>query len=609
MNPPERFAVSTAGMAQLHAGRPIWQLLKELIANAWDEGASCTVAVSGDWRPFAGGPPRPPTPSSADSRPGRWQYTVIAKRQPGTMLPGQPRAVPLPCSPEGPFATVHEALLAIGVPQAEIDAHKYWHRHDRLPQWLADAIEKKAVDAAERERATRPWDVKRGLAVWTVEDNGPGFSDIADAWTIWGWTPKRGQPDVRGRFNLGEKEIISIAKWAKVDTVGTRVDFPEDGGRVIQHGNGRKRGTVITVALEMTEDEVAETLEVLRRFLTPKGLTYTVDGEDVPYREPAHELRRRLPTVIQDSPEEPVRNTSRVADVRVIEPRRTALSYLYEMGIPVQPIDCTHDVDVGQKIPLPPNRDTVRDTYLQDIYSAVLTVTGAELSDDLASEVWVQAAVEDPDTPDEVVKDVMEKKLGPKAVLWSSDLMANERAETAGYGVVRAQSLSPVERERYAGVGLQRASVAFGVDVEEKAVDPDERMENVGLYAHWLAAHLLHVQLRVSFYRSETHVQAEYADGLLRFNVARIADDWWDGPPAERHTELILHEIAHHGEKEHAHRGGYVHNLAKLAAKATHLAKERGEWWGQTLVRISTEACPQCGRSRGDFHRDEECLE
>ena len=566
----ERFAVSTAGMAQLHAGRPVWQLLKELIANAWDEGANCRVAVTGNWAKAG------PMESSTESRPGRWQYTVTAKRQPGGSV--------VKCSPEGPFATVHEALLVVGVSQEDIDGHKYWHRHDRLPQWAANAILKTSVDAAERERATRPWDEESGLAVWTVEDDGPGFSDIADAWTIWGWTPKRGRPEVRGRFNLGEKEIISIAKWATVETAGITVEFPEEGtyssGRVI-HNKGRTRGTLITVALEMTEDEVAETLEVLRRFLTPKGLMYTVDGENVPYREPAHELRRRLPTVIQDSPEEPVRSTSRVADVRVIAPRPdTALRYLYEMGIPVQPIDCTHDVDIGQKIPLPPNRDTVRDTYLQDVYSVVLEVTAGELPDTRASEGWVQAAVEDDATPDEVVRTVMHKKLGRNAVLWSRDLMANERAEQAGYGVVRAQSLSPTERERYAGVGLQHASEAFGEDAEEEVLVPDARMELVGLYAHWLAAHLLQVQLRVGFYSSTAQVNADYADGLLRFNVARIADDWWDGPPTERHTELILHELAHHDEKEHAHRGGYVHNLARLAAKATHLAMNHsGQFW------------------------------
>jgi len=43
----------------------------------------------------------------------------------------------------GPFHTVHAALLAHGVSQAEIDAHKWWHRWDRLPKKYQDAIEKR----------------------------------------------------------------------------------------------------------------------------------------------------------------------------------------------------------------------------------------------------------------------------------------------------------------------------------------------------------------------------------------------------------------------------------------------------------------------------------
>jgi hypothetical protein len=43
------------------------------------------------------------------------------------------------------FDTVHGALQALGVTQAEIDQHKYWHRHDRLPKVHADAIRKERV--------------------------------------------------------------------------------------------------------------------------------------------------------------------------------------------------------------------------------------------------------------------------------------------------------------------------------------------------------------------------------------------------------------------------------------------------------------------------------
>ena len=40
-----RFEISTEGMRLLHEGRPLWQLVKELVANSWDEGANCRVTI------------------------------------------------------------------------------------------------------------------------------------------------------------------------------------------------------------------------------------------------------------------------------------------------------------------------------------------------------------------------------------------------------------------------------------------------------------------------------------------------------------------------------------------------------------------------------------
>ena len=42
-----RFEVSTEGMALLHDGRPLWALVKELVANAWDEPSvtKCDVTI------------------------------------------------------------------------------------------------------------------------------------------------------------------------------------------------------------------------------------------------------------------------------------------------------------------------------------------------------------------------------------------------------------------------------------------------------------------------------------------------------------------------------------------------------------------------------------
>ena len=70
-----------------------------------------------------------------------------------------------------------------------------------------------------------------GTTVIAVEDDGPGFAEISHAWTLMADTPKRANPTKRGRFNLGEKEIISVAVSAKIETAGTTVTFPAKGGR------------------------------------------------------------------------------------------------------------------------------------------------------------------------------------------------------------------------------------------------------------------------------------------------------------------------------------------------------------------------------------------
>ena len=42
MNGRERFTVSHEGMREQNAGRPPWELVKELIQNCWDEAPEAT---------------------------------------------------------------------------------------------------------------------------------------------------------------------------------------------------------------------------------------------------------------------------------------------------------------------------------------------------------------------------------------------------------------------------------------------------------------------------------------------------------------------------------------------------------------------------------------
>ena len=159
-----------------------------------------------------------------------------------------------------------------------------------------------------------------------VEDDGKGFRRIEDAYTLLGPTEKRSDPTKRGRFNLGEKELVSIAIEAKVTTVGRTVEFPPEGGRRLR-SNGRERGTRISALMPWDARQRAALVEELRTF-RPARCALFVNGTEIPRRLPLAVRRAKLPTVIQDSPGEPLRRSTRTTDIDILAPHRRA-------GVPV----------------------------------------------------------------------------------------------------------------------------------------------------------------------------------------------------------------------------------------------------------------------------------
>jgi hypothetical protein len=214
--------------------------------------------------------------------------------------------------------------------------------------------------------------------------------------------------------------------------------------------------------------------------------------------------------------------------------------------------------------------------------------------------------VEDKATPDKTVAMVMVAKLGERAVLWSSDTQANEMAHDAGMDIIHPRTLSKRERERFTGLDaalspLVSAIVGFGHKTDEgeiEIIDPDYEgvtsdMQNVAEYAKWLSKELLGFECNVRFVKMKAVVDnriAQYGGGTLDFVPERLGDKWFEMylstrrgvMPKQHQTELILHELAHEGMSKTPHTGEYVHRIAELGAKATHIAMQ-GEWWSKEV--------------------------
>jgi hypothetical protein len=478
-----RFEVCSDGMRALHGGRPLWQLIKELVANSWDEEITqCEVII--------------------DHSPRRIQISVA--------------------------------------------------------------------------------------------DDGPGFADITDAYTLMAHTPKRSKPTVRGRFNIGEKELLSIAIEGEVETAGWTVLFPAGGGRR-KRRNQRKTGTIVRADVRGAEALMQPTLTALKGFLTPPGVTYTVNGQKVLPRRSIATVNATLPTILASGPGEPLRTTSRKTTLNIYNPLN-GQGHLYEMGITVQPIDMPYDVDVCQKVPLPPNRDVVSTAYLKDIYAETLNAVAEDLRESDASESWVKAAVEDDRTDDDTVSVVKDLRYGDRSVLWSSDLEANERAYEAGMDIIHPKTLSSIERNRYRDAGLVSSTDQFGGPDGNAPMpeftDVTPEMEEVADYAHWLARHLLGKDIQVEFVKAKSiaglgKALAFYGNGALNFNVHWLGTgnktnydgvSWWHNAPQPHQTELIIHELSHDAPTTRSHSGGFTEAVSSLSTKAIHLAL-KGEWW------------------------------
>ncbi len=447
----------------------------------------------------------------------------------------------------------------------------------RKPWQLAKELVSNAWDETTTTCEVELKSISPHKAKLVVRDDGAGFTNIDDAWTLMGHTPKRLNPTVRGRFNIGEKEILSVADEATIRTAGKIIRFPKNGGRLVRVDKHPFEGTEFICTLPWGPRQVGYTVEKLGQLLVPQGMRYQVNGQVFIWREPEHIIEAILETVLQDAYDKPMRTTRRRTAVELIPAEK---GRLYEMGIPIQAIECPYLVNIMQKVPMPPNRDVVRDSYLQDVYATVLNATAPEIVD--SSATWVRAAVEDKDAEPEAVKEVMRNRYGENVALWSSDPHANEKALRAGFELVHARTLSLGERQAFANVGLAHSSTIFPTSVATPEDIPKDKwtqgMADIAGYSRRLAKELLGIDIYVSFYSNMRIGGAgNYGNGHFSFNIAKLGYKWFDSIRPDV-TGFILHELSH--QEADGHQFNFYNSLEKLSGKAVHLALEHPEVFG-----------------------------
>ena len=408
----------------------------------------------------------------------------------------------------------------------------------------------------------------RNPAIITVEDDGSGFNDLKDAYTLFAPTKKRVDPSVRGRFNLGEKEFASIAKTMVIESTKGGVRF--ENGERSRINKKRAVGTKVTVEVNWSQADVAEIIGMLNLFIPPKDKRLEVNGREIQSPVLIGSVEERLKTTILNdgSMSNTVRKTN--VDVYGLKPDQEK-GYLYELGIPIQPIECPYNVDVQQKVPMSPNRESVNDSYLMAIYGIVLNIVRDEIDVTNASEAWVHTGMEDDSVNQETVKKIMVERHGNKAVLWSSDTLANERAKEAGYEIVHPRTMSQEEREKFRDAGMEASSAKFGLEGKVPEIIDESKwtpgMKSLAEYTDYVSKLVYEEPIEVEYYKDAKIIfVASYSIGKISYNLAHISKDKLEPPFNEYMTGLILHELAHREGDGHYDKA-YIHELQRIAGK------------------------------------------
>lgn len=424
--------------------------------------------------------------------------------------------------------------------------------------------------------------------VWiSVEDDNPeGFADLSHAYTLFAESNKKDDAEKRGRFNMGEKLVLSLAKEAFIETTKGLIEF-DSSGRV-EKKSRRPRGSIVGLKVPMKRSEMREMIEAARRLIPPHGIRTKINGEEISGRIPLKVFEVTLPTLISDS-EGVLRRTDRKTTIRVSEPAAGETAMIYEMGIPVVETGDRYHVDIQQKVPLNMDRDNVTPAYLKAVRVAVLNHTHQYLNEQEATKTWVRDACSDPNVEKVALKTAIELRFGPNAVTYDpSDREANKISASEDRQLVHGAHLTAGEWEN-----VRRAELlppAGQVTPSPKPYSPEGKpinlippenwsagmirvVEFAKIVAHEILGAKISVRIANEFNWS---AKATYGPTELTYNLARCGHDYFNNGITDDVIDDIIHEFGHHYEMDHLSRE-YYDALTKLGAKMTRLALNKPE--------------------------------
>jgi hypothetical protein len=425
--------------------------------------------------------------------------------------------------------------------------------------------------------------------VQVSDDDPEGFQNLTHAFTLFAESLKKGDPKIRGRFNLGEKLVLACCEKAQVITTSGSVIFNKDGTRINKR-KGVSLGSIFKGTIRLTKKEYKEICESVLTLIPPSYCETYFNGNKLINRVEVGHFEENLPTEISDE-EGNLKKTSRKTIVNIYKLLPGEIPTIYEMGIPIVETDDTYHIDVQQKIPLNMDRDNITPAYLRTLRTHLLNTTINYLEKEEANKTWVKEAMSDERVKKESVEQVLTLRYGKKRFINDpSDTEANFRATSRGYMIIPPSSLSKAEWKNVkkfdAALPSGQITPSGGVKFSASGTPPisddklTEGQKTIKEFTHRYAQKLMGIDIDVKFYRSLQGYSACYGDRVLCFNVKSLGHKWFNSFPdnMEIVINLLIHEFGHEYSGNHL-SDKYYKALTNLGAKSTILGLKEPEFF------------------------------
>lgn len=394
-------------------------------------------------------------------------------------------------------------------------------------------------------------------------DDGRGFRDPKEIYTLYKDSYKRVNSKQRGRYNLGDKQFFAVAKTGSVKTNENHVIFDENGRK--ERKLRKPQEGVLIEAIFETKESVEFTVEQLKKVAVPELIEYKLNNEIIEQKEIIHTFPATLRTPIAKGRNQKLVEILQECEVRLYELKEDEKPLLMELGVPVNTFEqkIQWHVDVRQKVPIPTSRDMVSDAYLQKLYAQVLDNTLDLISEQNVGNNWIKDGMKN--ASEESNRKVLQKTYGTDKVMIesSTDPRANEKAQEAGFVLVKSGTFDgdvmdniskSQEIVKYAG---KEFATTFG---DWEPVEPNADMIKFAEIVKRIGKYITGKEINVEYFKMPNGADmANWGGNTMSFNISYLGGMKGFSKMTPKLLGIIIHELAHAIDPNNPNCSQYSH--------------------------------------------------